>query len=178
MFGIPPDCERHATQARKISEGCELQHQRARAFWPAAKAGGCNRYAQGRHGQADAYGKAEGQGSVSYTVAKIARVCHEANRAICEAYGDTSQVPWGDAPDWQKDSALKGVEFSLQNPNATPEDQHEAWKADKVAAGWKLGDVKDPEAKTHPALRPYVELGVEQRVKDHVFRAIVEAMGP
>jgi hypothetical protein len=48
--------------------------------------------------------------------------------------------------------------------------------ADKVAAGWHYGEVKDAEAKTHPCMVAYEELPFEQRVKDHVFRAIVSAL--
>jgi hypothetical protein len=49
---------------------------------------------------------------------------------------------------------------------------------ERLAAGWVYGPVKDPEQKTHPALRPYDELSRETRLKDAVFRAIVRAMGP
>lgn len=54
-------------------------------------------------------------------VEMIAKICHEANRAYCQALGDNSQVPWGEAPDWQKQSAVKGVEFHLSNPEAPPQ---------------------------------------------------------
>jgi len=47
----------------------------------------------------------------SMNVEQVARVAHEANRAYCESIGDTSQVRWEDAPQWQRDSALKGVQF-------------------------------------------------------------------
>jgi len=41
----------------------------------------------------------------------IAEVCHEVNRAYREALGDTSQVSWLEAPQWQRDSAIAGVKF-------------------------------------------------------------------
>lgn len=107
--------------------------------------------------------------------ATIAMVCHEANRALCEAYGDTSQAPWADAPAWQRESAVRGIQVALEG--ATPEQQHEAWCADKFAAGWVLGPVKDSTLKEHPCLVPYADLPVEQRVKDYVFGAIVRALG-
>lgn len=107
---------------------------------------------------------------------KIAEVCHEANRAICEAIGDDSQLPWDKAAGWQRESARKGVLFTLKNPDLTPADQHNAWMRDKAAEGWKYGPVKDAEEKTHPCMVPYEELPAEQKVKDHVFRAIVKAM--
>lgn len=105
-----------------------------------------------------------------------AQVCHEVNRAICEAAGDHSQVPWQDAAEWQRASSIKGVEFVLQNPDVAPELLHDAWAADKIADGWKFGPVKDAAFKTHPCLVPYSALPLEQHVKDHAFRAVVQAL--
>ena len=110
------------------------------------------------------------------TVTEIARVCHEANRALCEAVGDDSQLPWGAADDWQRESAIKGVQFAIANPSATPEDQHAAWMHDKQADGWRWGVFKDAGQKTHPCLVAYRDLPLEQRAKDHVFRALVEVL--
>lgn len=106
----------------------------------------------------------------------IARACHEANRAICETFGDPSQRPWEDAAGWQRDSAIEGVRYALANPEATPADQHRAWCDHKTACGWTHGAAKDEEARTHPCLVPYDQLPPEQRVKDAVFKAIVSAM--
>lgn len=104
-----------------------------------------------------------------------AQICHEANRALCLAFGDDSQVPWDEAPEWQRLSAVKGVRFVLANPDAGPEANHNNWMRDKLDDGWTWGEVKDSTVKTHPCLVPFVELPPEQQAKDHVFRAIVEA---
>lgn len=109
------------------------------------------------------------------TKEQIARVCHEVNRAYCEALGDRSQVAWEDAPDWQISSAIKGVELHLQR-DAGPEASHEAWMAEKAATGWVYGPVKDADAKTHPCMVPFNELPVEQQAKDYLFRAVVHAL--
>lgn len=106
----------------------------------------------------------------------IARVCHEVNRSICEAAGDHSQQPWDRAEQWQRDSALKGVQFAIDNPDASASAQHDAWRTDKMLDGWAYGSVKDALTKTHPCLVPYDALPFEQRVKDHTFRAVVAAM--
>ena len=106
---------------------------------------------------------------------EIAKITHEANRAICACAGDHSQKPWDQAEQWQRDSAIAGVKYRIENPEATPEDQHNAWSADKRRDGWTYGDVKDAEKKTHPCLVPYDQLPFDQRVKDHVFAAIVTA---
>lgn len=111
-------------------------------------------------------------------ILQIAMVCHEANRALCEGNNDFSQKTWQEAEEWQRTSAINGVEFKLKNPDATPEDQHKAWCADKYAAGWNHGDIKDAEKKTHPCLVPYNMLPIEQQAKDHVFTSIVSCLKP
>lgn len=107
---------------------------------------------------------------------KIARVCHEANRAYCAALGDHSQPEWEGAPEWQRSSAIAGVEFIRANPDAPPSASHESWLAVKEAEGWKWGPVKDPAKKEHPCFVPYAELPVEQKAKDYIFGAVARAL--
>ena len=112
---------------------------------------------------------------MSPNVEQIARVAHETNRTYCLTIGDDTQNTWESAEEWQRESALKGVEFALANPGAHPRDLHNAWMKDKLADGWIHGAVKDPAAKTHPCIVPYGQLPVEQRIKDYLFRGIVFA---
>lgn len=101
-----------------------------------------------------------------------ARAAHEVNRAYCEAMGDDSQVPWDEAPRWQRDSARMGARAAL-DPAQTPEMSHGGWMRHKLEQGWTYGPTKDPEAKTHPCLVPYADLPAEQRAKDSLFLAVV-----
>ena len=110
------------------------------------------------------------------TVEQIAEVCHETNRAYCATLGDNSQTSWAEAPEWQRTSAVNGVRFHLDNPNAKPSHSHESWLAEKEAAGWKYGPVKDPEKKEHPCFVPYEELPEEQKAKDALFIGVVHAL--
>lgn len=105
----------------------------------------------------------------------IARICHEANRAYCQALGDHSQPAWKDAPEWQRKSAMTGVNFIVDNPNAGPEHSHESWLKEKAADGWTWGPLKDAEKKEHPCFVEYEQLPVEQKAKDYIFRGIVRA---
>lgn len=111
-------------------------------------------------------------------VEAIAKVCHEANRAYCATLGDTSQLPWDQAPEWQKESAIKGVKFHLATPDAKPSASHESWLEEKRAAGWKHGPVKDAEKKEHPCFVPFEQLPPEQQAKDVLFTAVVHALKP
>lgn len=107
---------------------------------------------------------------------QIAKVCHETNRAYCETIGDYSQPSWENAPAWQQESAINGVQFKLDNPNAQPCDSHNSWLKEKEAAGWKYGLIKNPETKEHPCFVPYDQLPIEQQKKDALFIAIVNAL--
>lgn len=105
----------------------------------------------------------------------IARVCHEANRAYCEALGDFSQPSWDAAPVWQRQSARMGVELHMSG-NFGPEASHRAWMQHKLDDGWTYAPVKNAEAKEHHCLVPFDQLPREQQAKDYIFRAIVHAM--
>lgn len=113
-----------------------------------------------------------------YNIKQIAEICHAANRTYCSTIGDYSQLSWAHAPEWQEESACKGVMHALENPDAKPEDSHNSWLAEKEADGWQYGPVKDPEAKTHPCFVPYDQLPEEQKLKDKLFLAVVSAFRP
>jgi hypothetical protein len=106
----------------------------------------------------------------------IAPICHQANKAWCEANGDYSQKDWNEAEQWQRESAIKGVQFRIDNPDAGHDAQHNAWMAEKVADGWVYGGKKDAEAKTHPCIVPFEELPLFQQKKDALFCAIVDSL--
>ena len=106
----------------------------------------------------------------------IAAVTHEANRAWCEVNGDFSQPPWHSAPDWQRESAIAGVRFHLDNPDADASASHEAWFLQKFADGWKYDSIKNPEKKEHPCMVPFDQLPPVQQAKDRLFKAIVHAL--
>ena len=111
-------------------------------------------------------------------VRQIAAVCHEANRELCNALGDGSQKSWVEAEEWQRTSAINGVQFCLDNPNAAASANHNAWLKEKKEAGWVYGEVKDAEKKTHPCMVTYKKLPAEQQAKDHLFKAVVGALAP
>ncbi len=108
----------------------------------------------------------------------IAKICHDANKSLCEAHGDMSQYSWELAEGWQKESAVKGVAFTLANPDAPASANHDSWLKEKEETGWKYGPVKDADKKEHPCFVPYNELPPEQQAKDHLFKSIVTALAP
>jgi len=110
------------------------------------------------------------------TVEQIAEVCHELNRAYCCVTGDYSQLLWEDAPEWQRESALEGVNNILRGIVTTPKQAHISWATKKFEDGWRYDSRKDPEAKTHPNLVDYEQLTPEQRIKDTLFFQTVQTL--
>lgn len=109
------------------------------------------------------------------TLLAIAAVCHEANRAYCRTLGDFSQPPWDEAPAWQQESALAGVQLHVSGDHG-PEASHCAWSWQKIADGWSWGPEKDPERKLHPCLVEFDALPVEQQAKDRLFMGVVHSL--
>jgi hypothetical protein len=110
----------------------------------------------------------------TFTEAEIetaARAAHEANRAYCIAIGDLSQVPWENAPAWQRESAVKGVHGVIRGNG--PEESHREWLEEKARTGWGFGLTKSFEKKTHPCFMPYASLPEAQRAKDDIFITVV-----
>ncbi len=105
----------------------------------------------------------------------IARICHEANRALQIVQNDPGipvSPPWDSAPEWMTSSTKAGV-VSAFTSHKTPRQLHGEWMEYKLKEGWVYGEVRDSELMVHPCLVPYEELPLSQRIKDNLFLAIV-----
>jgi len=111
---------------------------------------------------------------MSLTIDQVARVCHEANLAYCQAIGDPGLPHWDDLEEGYRDSTRAGVVGVLKG--STPEQSHESWRAERIVQGWVWGTVLDRGAKVHPNLVPYDALPALQRIKDLLFLGIVKAL--
>ena len=108
-------------------------------------------------------------------VENVAKVCHEVNKSFCEYIGDNSQLSWENAPEWQRSSAIQGVNHVVNNPKASEDDSHKSWLKEKVDNGWVYGTVKDTIKKTHPCIVNYEDLPKDQQFKDKLFITIVKS---
>lgn len=111
-------------------------------------------------------------------VDKIARVAHEAIRAWQAANGQDAAPPWSRAPAWQKQASREAVLWRIGNRKAPPSAQHDQWMAEKAAAGWKHGAVKDGVRKTHPLMIPYEDLPEVERLKDALMAGVILSLAP
>lgn len=101
---------------------------------------------------------------------RLVLAIHEANKEIQQQTGEF--IP--ELSIHLTQSILDGVYFVLDNPNCTPEQQHNNWVHFKRADGWRYGQTKDFERKEHPCLVPYSELPEIQQRKDDVFRQTLD----
>lgn len=108
----------------------------------------------------------------------IAAICHDANASLRLSLGESSSAPWAEAPENERVSALKGVDFIANNPQAGPDASHLSWLKEKEATGWKYGPEKNPDLKEHPCMVPYDQLPAAQQAKDHLFKAVAQALLP
>lgn len=112
---------------------------------------------------------------MSFTDEQIARIAHEANRALQQVLGDDQvSPPWDQASQHDKDMSAAGAKIARHG--ASPEVLHDSWMRDKLAAGWVHGEIKDATAKTHPLLVPFDELPPGDRAKDYLFAGVCAAM--
>lgn len=116
------------------------------------------------------------------TPEQIARVAHEANRALQIEQRDPA-IPvspaWDDTDSETRRSAISGVERVLDSRTrgvSPAADSHWQWMTFKKEHGWKWGPVKDETKKEHPMLVAYDDLSRAAKVKDELFVAIVEAL--
>lgn len=58
--------------------------------------------------------------------------------------------------------------------SGSPEELHGSWVQSYIDMGWRYGEVRDPEAKTHPDMVPYAQLEKREQDKDAVFVALCE----
>jgi len=108
---------------------------------------------------------------------EIAAVCHEANRELTRILKDVPlQAHWDECSEDMKASALVGVEWRINNPDAPASASHEVWMLERLSKGWVLGPERSNEKKTHPALIPYAQLPPGVQLKDKVFVSIILAL--
>jgi hypothetical protein len=108
----------------------------------------------------------------------IARIAHEANRAVRSILGEGNTQSWDEAPEHIRQSIMDGVRYRLANPHASDAENHENWRVYKLSQGWTVGSREDIPGKIHPNLVPFEQLSEDQRAKDSLFGAIVKALTP
>lgn len=67
-------------------------------------------------------------------------------------------------------------DFTVDEVETMARLEHERWVADRVADGWRIGPLRDLEAKTHPSLVPWDELDNDDRARDREAVAAIPTL--
>lgn len=105
-----------------------------------------------------------------------ARFVYDAARlAAAAAEAPVVPVPWDEREEAFRAQFLDVIERQCgEQRSRSPEELHGSWMQAYFAMGWKFGHAYSREAKTHPDLVPYADLGQLERDKDAVFVALCE----
>ena len=83
--------------------------------------------------------------------------------------------PWGGREEDFREQFLRVIERQCgPQRSASPEELHGSWMQAYYANGWVYGSTYDADARTHPDLVPYAQLGQLEQDKDAVFVALCE----
>lgn len=106
---------------------------------------------------------------------QIARVVHEANRALQFIFGDNNpSQPWDAELPMIKRRTVRAVR--LIREGMTAPEIHADWLRWRHDLGWVKGDTKDYEKLTHPAMRDWENLDERQQVKTEIMVDIVNRL--
>lgn len=108
---------------------------------------------------------------------RTAQLVYEANSVLRSLFREPARSSWANTSEDVKDRVRSGVRtFMGSGFMATPAEMHEQWLLHMKNTGWIYGEVEDAELKTHPNIRPYAELPIEQHTKDLMFTVLVETI--
>lgn len=102
-------------------------------------------------------------------------VYNAARIAATAAKAPIVPVPWDEREDDFKEQFLEVIDRQCgPSRSSSPEELHGGWMQAYISNGWKHGEKYDREARTHPDLVPYDQLGKLEQDKDSVFVALCE----
>ena len=101
---------------------------------------------------------------------------YEAARLQADAmYAPIVPEPWDKREKAFRDQMIPVIAMMCSDERkSSPEELHDDWVKAYEVMGWKYGPVRDKDAKTHPDMVPYDELGFAEQIKDAVFVALCE----
>ena len=102
-------------------------------------------------------------------------VYNAARLAAIKAQAPIVPDTWNDREDAFREQFLQVIERQCgPQRSQSPEELHGSWMQAYFAMGWHYGVVYDREARIHPDLVPYTQLGQLERDKDDVFMLLCE----
>ena len=109
-------------------------------------------------------------------IARRAEFVYDAARLAAKAaQAPVVPAPWNEREEAFREQFLAVIERQCgPQRSSSPEELHGSWMQAYLSMGWQYGETYDREAKIHPDLVPYAELGQLEQDKDSVFIALCE----
>ncbi len=105
---------------------------------------------------------------------EVAKECHIANNNLMVTNNEIpNPIDWNDLSTHTKHINISSVKKIYDNPSITAKDIHDEWMKNKIKDGWKYGDVKDDELKTHHLIVDFDKMNDVDKMKDQIFIDIV-----
>ena len=102
-------------------------------------------------------------------------VYNAARLAAIAANAPIVPVEWSEREESFRKQFLDVIERQCSEQRSkSPEELHGSWMQAYYIMGWTYDEVYDKDAKTHPDLVPYADLGQLEQDKDAVFVALCE----
>jgi hypothetical protein len=112
---------------------------------------------------------------MKHTIEQIARVVHEANRAMQYNQNDPCpSQPWDVETPELRERTINGVRLIRLGHSNT--EMHDAWCQALKEDGWEWGPIKNAAAKRHPCLVTYGDLPDNEKHKTELIRVIVTVL--
>jgi len=99
------------------------------------------------------------------SVAQTARAFHQTLQSLRGSWGTGELDDWEDTSEHNREMGCKFIREVMKNPQITAEAHHDKWVAEMAMRGYRNGDVRDHNAKTHPFMVPWEDLEHEDRVE-------------
>ncbi|GBC62521.1 hypothetical protein DENIS_3493 [Desulfonema ishimotonii] len=112
------------------------------------------------------------------TVEQAARSFHQHLKAFRESLGDYTLPDWEETTKHNREMGVRFVRYTLANQSITPESHHEKWVANMAKRGWRHGNERNPDKKTHPCMVPWEDLPYHEQAKTVLMIATVNILRP
>ena len=126
----------------------------------------------------DLYERVKALGLTPKQIDDIAYAAHDAVKAWARSQGDYSHDIWSNCSYEYKTRMRNGVVARLENPDESPEANHDRWLEANARDGWKWGPVRDEVKLENPAFVPYSDLPADFRKRNDIFMGVVKALDP
>jgi hypothetical protein len=111
---------------------------------------------------------------------QIARVVHEADRALAASFPDAYRTPqpkaWRETPIWRRREVERWVRHILSDESLYGRELHGYWLMSMLEDGWRYWPMYDREEKRHPYLISWDALPESQQTRIHLMISIVRSL--